>query len=109
VASSLEEGNRRCPTTSGQAFALHVRGLVDGDADMLLDAVAVFRQTLLAVALASCCEDARICVSSQTLRGFVRSRKPEITPSAGFVSAHKRAAGLCCFRTSLTGDVARHR
>ena len=58
VADSLEEGSRRCPTASGQAFALQARGLVDGDADLLVDAVAQFRDTPLVIALASCCEDA---------------------------------------------------
>ena len=58
VADSLEEGNHRCPTASGKAFALQARGLVDRDATRLVDAVATFRETPLLTALASCCEDA---------------------------------------------------
>ena len=58
VADSTEEGSRRCPIVSGQAFALQARGLVEGDANRLVDAVAMFGETPLVVALASCCEDA---------------------------------------------------
>ena len=58
VAESLEEGNRRCSTASGKAFALQARGLIEGDATLLVDAVATFRDTPLLAALASCCEDA---------------------------------------------------
>ncbi len=58
VADSLEEGSRRCPTVSGQAFALQAGGLVDADVHRLVDAVELFRRTPMRVAFASCCEDA---------------------------------------------------
>jgi class 3 adenylate cyclase/DNA-binding CsgD family transcriptional regulator/tetratricopeptide (TPR) repeat protein len=58
VVESLEEGCRRAPIVSGRAYAQHGRGLLNGDADLLVAAVVMFRDTPLAVARASCCEDA---------------------------------------------------
>lgn len=58
VARSLEEGSRRSAVASGYAFAQQARGLVGRDADLLVDAAAMHRDTPLVLALAGCCEDA---------------------------------------------------
>ncbi len=58
VTLSLEEGSRRSPALSAAASALQCRGIVERDADMLLEATALFRSTPLRPALAICCEDA---------------------------------------------------
>ncbi len=58
VADSIEEGSRRCRIRSGEAFALDARGLVNADANQLIEAVAKFRETPLHLAFANCCEDA---------------------------------------------------
>ena len=58
VADSMEEGFRRSPVLSAHAFALQTRGLVDGNVEQLIEAVAMFRQTPVRIALADCCVDA---------------------------------------------------
>ena len=58
IADSLEEGRRRCPVLSGQAFALQAGALVDADVNRLIEAVEMFRRTPLRVAFADCCYDA---------------------------------------------------
>ena len=42
IADSLEEGRRRSPVLSGQAFALQAGGLVDVDVNRLIEAVEMF-------------------------------------------------------------------
>lgn len=64
VAASFEEGRRRCPTVSAEAFAGQARGLVEGDADQLADAAAQLGGTPLALACASCCEDAAAALAT---------------------------------------------
>ena len=58
VTTDLEEGARRSPAASAAGAALQCRGLVEQDPDMLLDAVARYRETPLRPDLAACCEDA---------------------------------------------------
>jgi class 3 adenylate cyclase/DNA-binding CsgD family transcriptional regulator/tetratricopeptide (TPR) repeat protein len=58
VTAELEEGARRSPVASAAAAARLCRGLVQRDPDMLLDAVALYRETPLRPELAAACEDA---------------------------------------------------
>jgi class 3 adenylate cyclase/DNA-binding CsgD family transcriptional regulator len=64
AVESMEEGSSRCPIVSGQAYALHARGLVEGNADQLVEAVAMFHKTPLTIALAACCEDAAAALAT---------------------------------------------
>ena len=64
VADSMEEGCRRSPVAFAKAFALQTRGLVEGSVDKLVDAVAMFRDTPVRIALADCCVDAAAALVS---------------------------------------------
>jgi DNA-binding CsgD family transcriptional regulator len=68
VTSDLEEGARRTPALSAAAAALHCRGLLDKNPDLLLDAVARYRDTPLRPAFAACCEDAAGLFAANTRR-----------------------------------------
>jgi DNA-binding CsgD family transcriptional regulator len=58
VTAELEEGALRSPAASAAGAALRCRGLVERDPDLVLDAVARYRETPSVHDLASCCEDA---------------------------------------------------
>jgi DNA-binding CsgD family transcriptional regulator len=58
VTAELEEGARRSPATSAAAAGRLCRGLVEHDPDVLLEAVAQYRETPLRPDLAAACEDA---------------------------------------------------
>ena len=58
VTAELEEGARRTPAASAIGAALQCRGLVEHDPDLLLQAVARYRQTPRRPETARCCEDA---------------------------------------------------
>ena len=58
VTAELEEGARRTPAASAIGAALQCRGLVEQDPDLLLQAVARYRQTPRRPETARCCEDA---------------------------------------------------
>jgi class 3 adenylate cyclase/DNA-binding CsgD family transcriptional regulator len=64
VSASLQEAARRSPAVSATASALQCRGIVEDDAQLLLDAAALFRATPLRPALAVCCEDAAAALAS---------------------------------------------
>lgn len=58
VTADIEEGARRSPASSTAGAAGQCRGMVDRNADALLDAVATYRKTPRRPALAACIEDA---------------------------------------------------
>ena len=58
VSAELEEGSRRSPAASAAGAALLCRGLVERDPDLMLGAVAKYRETPLRPDLAACCEAA---------------------------------------------------
>ncbi len=64
VTDSIAEGARRCPVTSGHAYALQAGGIVDNDPGQLVDAVAMFRETPLRLAHATCCDDAAAALTT---------------------------------------------
>jgi ATP/maltotriose-dependent transcriptional regulator MalT len=58
VTEELERSARRSPTATSRGLALRCRGLLDDDADVLLDAVAAHRDGPRPYQLAAACEDA---------------------------------------------------
>lgn len=57
VAAEVEAGAQRSTSVSATAVALRVRGLVDGDAELLAEAVGLYRGTPRRIELAGACED----------------------------------------------------
>jgi DNA-binding CsgD family transcriptional regulator len=58
VTDELQRSSRRSPTATIRGLALRCRGLLDGDPDVLLDAVAALRTGPRPYELAAACEDA---------------------------------------------------
>ena len=58
VTADLEEGARRTPVASAIGVAQRCRGMVEHDADLMLQAVAQYQSTPRRPELASCCLDA---------------------------------------------------
>ena len=58
VTADLEEGARRTPVASAIGVAQRCRGMVEHDADLMLQAVAQYQSTPRRPELASCCHDA---------------------------------------------------
>jgi DNA-binding CsgD family transcriptional regulator len=68
VTAELEEGARRSTATSAAATGRLCRGLVEQDPDMLLGAVAAYRETPLRPELAAACEDAALLLVAANRR-----------------------------------------
>lgn len=58
VVGEVEAGAGRSTSTSATAVALRLRGLVEGDAELLAEAVALYRGTPRRIERAGACEDA---------------------------------------------------
>jgi DNA-binding CsgD family transcriptional regulator len=99
VTAELEEGARRTSAASATGAALLCRGLVEGDPELALNAVARYRDTPLKPELAACCEAAAVLLAEVDRRDeAVALRREAATIYADITAsgdASRVGAGLC--------------
>jgi class 3 adenylate cyclase/DNA-binding CsgD family transcriptional regulator len=106
VTAELEEGAHRSPAASAAGTALRCRGLVKRDPDLVLDAVARYRETPLPHDLATCCEDAARLLAAASRREEAVTLLQEAAAIYSDIEATADSAGV---DTALRGLGVRRR